>query len=88
MSSDCCFGVRLSNHAPMVFGRFFWITIWLLMLSSPRACVCVGHVYSCHARGELSGKVTTAEVYIKESGLHRAMTGKRCDLVDVPTSAG
>jgi hypothetical protein len=45
-------------------------------------------MYLRHADGELAGKVTAAEVYIKEGGLNRAMTGKRCDLVDVPTSAG
>jgi hypothetical protein len=44
-------------------------------------------MYLRHAGGELSGKVATAAVYIKEGGLHRAMTGKRCDLVDVPTGA-
>jgi hypothetical protein len=45
-------------------------------------------MYLRHAGAELSGKVTAAEVCIKEGGLHRAMAGKRCDLVDVPTSAG
>jgi hypothetical protein len=41
-----------------------------------------------HARGKLSGKIATAEVDIKESRLNRAMTGKCCDLVDIPTGAG
>jgi hypothetical protein len=45
-------------------------------------------MYLRHAGGQLSGKVTTAEVYIKEGGLHRAMTCERCDLVNVPTGAG
>jgi hypothetical protein len=45
-------------------------------------------MYLRHAGGELSGKVATAEVYIKEGGLHRAMTGKCCDLVDIPAGAG
>ena len=41
-----------------------------------------------HASRELQGKIAATEMDIEQRGLHAAMSGKGCNLVDVPACMG
>jgi len=41
-----------------------------------------------HARRELQRKVASTEMDIEQRGLHAAMSGETCNLVDVPACMG